>query len=318
MKQKALKIRTLVNKLPSAILPAMRAVSPFFLSMLFVASLGLFAATLTAMSSSETLQITAVVEESNNQTSGGMATEVDRSTVSLSGYAPPLAKITLLIDGAVATNLIANSDGTFQITLNNVVFGYYQYGIIVEDANGIVSSATIINANVYSSEPLIYSNIVVTPTIDSSSITVETNQYFVVQGYTVPGATVYIGLPNQTPLATAIADSTGYYQVQIQASFGAGIYSLSAFVSFNGLTSDFSKPLQLLFYDPYNIEQSLIPPEQLASCVDVNRDTRVGLVDFSILLYWYGVSNPDEDIDCNKDRIIDITDFSILMYFWTG
>lgn len=318
MKQKVEQTNSSNKILGSAVLKLIKAVSPFFLSMLFVASIGLFAATLTALGGSETLQITAVVEEQPNQQSGSMAPQVDRSTVSLSGYASPSAKITLLVDGAVATNLIANSDGSFQITLNNVVFGYYQYSIITEDASGISSSATVINANVFSSEPLVYNNIILTPTIDSSSITVETNQYFVVQGYTVPGAIVYIGLPNQAPLVTVTADSNGYYQVQIQANFGEGIYSLRAFVTYELYNSDYSKPIQILFYDPFNIEQSLVPPEQLESCVDINRDTRVGLVDFSILLYWYGVTDPDEDIDCNQDNIIDITDFSILMYFWTG
>lgn len=318
MKQKADQFHSSFRIMSSPILKVLNAVSPFFLSMLFVATIGLFAATLTAFGGSETLQITAVVEEQPQQASGNVLPQVDRSTVSLSGYTAPSAKITLLIDGAVSTTLIANSDGSFQITLNNVVFGYYQYSIIIEDSTGVSSSATIINANVYSSEPLVYSNLILTPTINSSSISVETNQYFVVQGYAAPGATIYIGLPDQAPLATAVADGNGYYQVQIQASFGTGIYSLKAFALLNGMTSDLSKPLQLLFYDPYNIEQSVIPPEQLQSCVNINKDNKIDLVDFSILLYWYGVTNPAEDIDCNKDRTIDITDFSILMYFWTG
>jgi hypothetical protein len=50
---------------------------------------------------------------------------------------------------------------------------------------------------------------------------------------------------------------------------------------------------------------------------DLNNDNRVDLVDFSILLFNWGV--PEDSIaDLNKDGKVDLVDFSILLYWWTG
>ena len=62
-----------------------------------------------------------------------------------------------------------------------------------------------------------------------------------------------------------------------------------------------------------------IPEEEVevASCLrsDLNKDGEVNLVDFSILMYFWGSDDPDADI--NQDGEIDLIDFSIMMYCWT-
>ena len=50
---------------------------------------------------------------------------------------------------------------------------------------------------------------------------------------------------------------------------------------------------------------------------DLNNDNRVDLVDFSILLFNWGVPK-DSIADLNKDGKVDLVDFSILLYWWTG
>jgi hypothetical protein len=53
---------------------------------------------------------------------------------------------------------------------------------------------------------------------------------------------------------------------------------------------------------------------------DLNRDGKVNLIDFSILLFWWnsdgGASNPPADI--NADGKVSLTDFSIMIFNWTG
>lgn len=64
------------------------------------------------------------------------------------------------------------------------------------------------------------------------------------------------------------------------------------------------------------------PPGPTSDCPnrrigDLNCDSRVDLVDFSILLYNWGVpKNPIADL--NNDGQVDLVDFSILLYWWTG
>lgn len=58
-------------------------------------------------------------------------------------------------------------------------------------------------------------------------------------------------------------------------------------------------------------------PECLIRVADFNRDCRVDLTDFSILLHSWGIpKNPIADI--NKDGRVDLVDFSIMLYWWTG
>ena len=49
---------------------------------------------------------------------------------------------------------------------------------------------------------------------------------------------------------------------------------------------------------------------------DLNKDNRVNLIDFSILLYHWGSDDPCADQNQNKK--VDLIDFSILLYHWTG
>jgi hypothetical protein len=49
---------------------------------------------------------------------------------------------------------------------------------------------------------------------------------------------------------------------------------------------------------------------------DINKDGKVNLVDFSILLtHW---NEADDDADINQDGIVNLSDFSILLFNWTG
>ena len=91
---------------------------------------------------------------------------------------------------------------------------------------------------------------------------------------------------------SSILENEGYYTIKAKA------------VSPDGLISDFSETLQFYLERP--------------SCAgaDLNQDGRVDMVDFSILLYWWGTD--DDCSDQNDDGIVDLTDFSIMMYFWTG
>jgi hypothetical protein len=59
------------------------------------------------------------------------------------------------------------------------------------------------------------------------------------------------------------------------------------------------------------------PRVKKARIADFTVDKGVDLVDFSVLLYNWGIpKNPK--VDMNQDGIVDLIDFSILLYWWTG
>ena len=64
---------------------------------------------------------------------------------------------------------------------------------------------------------------------------------------------------------------------------------------------------------------SIVPPSFVCRGADLNFDGKVDIIDFSILLYFWGETSPENICaDINQDQIVDLVDFSIMMYYWTG
>lgn len=254
---------------------------------------------------------------------GGSSGSTTGATVVMTGWSFPNAKLTLLKDGSVATTLIANPDGSFQITLNGLSYGNYQLSIYAEDPKGILSSPHVINLLANSNQPYNFSNIIIPPTIFVSPTVVAIGDSYIVSGYAPANSTVSAEIPTLPTLGSATANAQGYYEISLAANLPPGLYGLRTKATFNGYTSLYSRPIMVNFYisEPgLPGEPPVIPPPppQLGVCVDYNKDRRVNLVDFSILLFWFGKPAAPTTIDCNRDNVIDIKDFSILMYFWTG
>lgn len=278
--------------------------------------IGGISATSYVVAQSEDLDISAVVGSPTPPSGGGGSTT--GATVVMSGWAFPKAKLTLLKDGAISTTLIANPNGSFQITLNGLNFGTYQLSIFAEDPNGILSSPHVINLLINSNQPYNFSNIIIPPTILVSPTSVALNASYTVSGYAPAGSNVVVSVPNlQTTLGTAVAGSNGFYQLNLTGNLPPGVQALRARATINGFTSLYSRPVLVQYYLPGTVPIPT-PPAQLGICVDYNKDRRVNLIDFSILLFWFNKPNSPPTIDCNRDNLIDIKDFSILMYFWTG
>jgi len=63
----------------------------------------------------------------------------------------------------------------------------------------------------------------------------------------------------------------------------------------------------------------LVPGTLVCEGADLNFDGKINLIDFSILLYFWGQSSPSNRcVDINFDGIVDLVDFSIMMYWWTA
>jgi hypothetical protein len=60
-----------------------------------------------------------------------------------------------------------------------------------------------------------------------------------------------------------------------------------------------------------------VAPETIKEKIDFNGDSKINLVDFSILTYWYKKTDVPSRVDINDDNKVDLTEFSVLMYFWT-
>lgn len=264
------------------------------------------------------VDVTAVVEDPNANTGGGSQTGSTPigSSVRISGVAFPGAKLTLLKDGQTATTLIANDDGSFVIVVNSLTYGNYQFSVFAEDRDGVVSSPYVVNVPVYEVKSYQFNNVIIPPTINTSTTAVGSGQSVVVFGYAPAGSTVFIDVPGRFNLGMTIADASGFYRFEVRDQLAPGLYDFRSRAQVGATQSMYSRPVFITYFSG-TTPPPVVPP-QYASCVDYNRDRRVNLIDFSILLYWFGKDRPPSEVDCNGDARIDIKDFSILMYFWTG
>jgi hypothetical protein len=90
--------------------------------------------------------------------------------------------------------------------------------------------------------------------------------------------------------------SRGTYEVRAQANTSSGLQSVMSSIVFVG------------------VGETASPDFRNRS--DLNGDGKVNLVDFSILLSFWGTS--EENPDINGDGIVNLADVSIMLFNWTG
>lgn len=237
--------------------------------------------------------------------------------VVINGYAFPRSTITILVDGQIAGTVTSGSDGSFTSTIDAIARGAYTFGVYGTDKNGVRSTTYSTTFSITGSRGSTLSNVNVMPSIKVSPNPVDPNSTLLVTGYTIPNAVVTIENQSDKSSATlktftANSDGNGAWSISISTDgFSKGTYKIRAkakqdagvYTNFSGYT----------FYGVGELAQGPRSP-------DLNRDGKVNLIDFSILLFWWnsngGNSNPPADI--NGDGKVSLTDFSIMIFNWTG
>ena len=246
---------------------------------------------------------------------GGGGGTVGGAVVSLSGLAYPNSQITVLRDGGQVVSVRADSSGLFNTTVSNLAQGYYNLVFFATDSTGLASSLLSVPVTVSSSNQEI-AGLVISPTIATSPFQVKKGDTIAVFGEASRNSQIFISVKDKVGLqATVTSDSSGKFSYLLPTSsldFGDYyVQATSKSTSFN--QSGLSKPAL------FKVGTSVISgPPTISPCGDFNRDKRVNLIDFSILIYWFDKENPVAAVDCNKDNRVNIVDFSILMYNWTG
>lgn len=236
--------------------------------------------------------------------------------VIISGYAYPNSKVSILVDGNFYNTISANSSGAYSVTLDAIARGVYTFGVYAEGSDKVRSSTFSTSFTVTGSRTTALSNINVAPSIKVSPDPVQPGETLTFSGYALPGAEVTIenGKLNQksSQTLTAVSDNSGRWTATTDTQgFSVSTYQVRAkSKQVDGQTTNFSE------YTFYGVGKKADVPIN----ADLNRDGKVNLVDFSILLFWWntngGTSNPPADI--NQDGKVSLTDFSILLFNWTG
>jgi hypothetical protein len=236
--------------------------------------------------------------------------------VIISGYAYPNSTVGVLVDGKFFETTRANSAGVYSITLDKIARGVYTFGVYAVDPVDTRSSTFSTSFTVTGARTSSLSNINIAPSIRVSPDPVDPGQTLTVSGYALPNATVEIqnGVLRSTAPRTVEVTSgaNGFWTTTIDTNgFTRGTYQVRArSAQPEGVTTNWSE------YTYYGVGQAAETPIN----ADLNRDGRVNLVDFSILLFWWNTSGGDSDppADINRDGRVNLVDFSILLFNWTG
>jgi hypothetical protein len=238
--------------------------------------------------------------------------------VIITGYAFPGSTMTVLVDGTITKTVRTSANGVFSATIEAIARGTYTFGVYATDAGGTKSSTFSTSFSVIGARSSTLSNVHIMPTIKVNPNPVEPGQNVTFSGYAIANSTVEVENQRQKggserKVLTTTSDAGGKWTLDVPTTgFARDTWKVRA-KSTNTTTSVSTQYSGFTFY---GVGQGAT--KTLNS--DLNRDGKVNLVDFSILLFHWnsdgGRSDPPADI--NQDGRVTLTDFSILIFNWTG
>lgn len=296
-----------------------RYLSLLMLAVLFIPALILNAA-------SETVFISAIVQDSSEASSSQNSGESSRRVGSIrlpiqhrltfKGVASPGSKISLLKDSVVVTEAFADSNGSFQISLGRLPDGVFNFGIRAKDVEGKFSILQVYTVTITSGVAVLVKGILLPPTLGLDKATVRPGENIIFSGRTAPGLEVnFVLTPSNQEVKKIIADPSGKWIFILNMSKEElGTYEAKVRVIEGKNISDFSPSVSFEVIGQKEIPQF----KKEKSRYDLNNDSKVNLIDFNIMAYWYLRENAPSEVDFNSDGKVDLMDFSILAYYWTG
>lgn len=249
-----------------------------------------------------------------SQSSGGSTIDLGDTQVNITGQTIPRATVNIILDAQAIGTVRADSSGNFDFA-TNASPGTISMGFWTKDDNNVRSVTFSTTFDVTQGAITNLAGVLIPPTIVVSDSTINPGDIVTFAGQTVPNATVELHIGDSVKILTTKSDSGGYWNIDLNTSgLAAAEYSARArFILGSGsLTteSSFSSSLQLFL----GVEGTATTPS------DLNRDGLINLIDFSILIFWWGTTggNSDPPADISQNGRVGIEDFSILLFNWTG
>ena len=242
---------------------------------------------------------------------GGGETVTKETRVIIKGKAYPEALITLLQDGKVMATKKADDSANFRIEIKKATPGLWTFSLWAEDKKGRRSITFSFTATVIKDMTTTISGIFLPPTIELPKTSFKKGENLNIFGSTVPNAQVFVHIESSEIVQTTFSDEEGRWEESINTLVleeGTHTARAKAKDPKENIESSFSQVLA--FYVGEKVTGLVCPG------ADLNKDGRVNLIDFSILLYWWKRENPCADQ--NQDGIVNLPDFSIMLYYWTG
>ena len=244
---------------------------------------------------------------------GGSSEPIGDTNISINGSAYPNRTVNILLDGDAIGTVRANSSGEFSFS-TAADPGATTLGFWAVDNLGTRSITLTTTFDVTQGAITNVNGVLLPPTVSLNDATIDPGVPVTVRGQAPPDVSIEVYVDNNlfttvTPAAdgvwSATIDTSGLSLAQhlVKARYVKGSSSLKT-------ESSFSTALQLFV----GVEG------QPSNNSDLNRDGRVDLIDFSILIFWWQTNGGDSDppADINGNGNVSLEDFSILLFNWSG
>lgn len=246
--------------------------------------------------------------------SGGSNNELGDTIISIVGKGYPNETITFLLDTESVGTVRADEDGDFEFSMEADP-GTATVGIWSTDRTGARSITLNNTFDVTQGAITNLTGIIVPPTVRVDSQNVDPGDIVLIQGQSIPNATLEVHIDDSDVVETVSTEADGDWSF----SLDTGLLTIAEHIirarSISGtppLTteSSFSTSLQLFV----GVDGVATQPS------DLNRDGSINLIDFSILIFWWQSNGGDSDppADINQNGNVGLEDFSILLFNWTG
>ena len=251
---------------------------------------------------------------------GGGATGLPTNTpmgVNFSGKGYPSSKVVVLQDGNIAFTTVADPQANFSGSITGLATGTYTFTIYTVDKDNRHSVSFSFPVYITANTSVNIGGIILSPTIDVDKTQVKQGENLQIFGYAVPNSTITITVHSAVAHSVkTTTDGTGVYLENFDTTpleYG-GHQAQSRALLADSVSAD-TNPVSFTVGDSDQTKT-----KTCGSLVgDLNCDTKVNLVDFSVLAYWYKKgTTPPVGVDLNGDGKVNLVDFSILAYHWTG
>ncbi|MBI3956604.1 MAG: hypothetical protein HY340_01305 [Candidatus Kerfeldbacteria bacterium] len=231
------------------------------------------------------------------------------------GIAYPNSRVTIQRQDEILVIVPAGPDARFDVELGNQPTGTSTYTIFAEDAPGVIGRESNFTLMITQGTTTTISGIFLGPTIGADRSTLNLGDTITILGVTAPESRVTIYVESEVTRTFQVsAGRDGLWTKQLLGSdIGVGDHQTRAkAVAPTEEISTFSKTI------PFTVTEGAVDPCDGRNRADINCDGKINLTDFSILLFYWKVTNPlNPRADINRDRIVTLTDLSILLFNWT-
>ena len=245
---------------------------------------------------------------------GGSNTPQNETEISVTGLGYPASTINIILDTQTVGNVRTNNLGRFEFS-TRVSPGTATMGFWANDNTGTRSITFNTTFDVTQGAITNITGIVLPPSLRVSKQNANPGDIIRVSGQAVPNVAIELHVNKSELIERTVSDASGNWFVNLDtnrlrvAEHTLRVRSISGTPPLT-IQSSFSTALQLFI----GVDGRVTTPS------DLNRDGKVNLVDFSILIFWWqgtgGNSEPPADI--NGNGRVGIEDFSILLFNWTG